>query len=384
MGAGRAARGLASGSLVVLNCLTDPRARAQIAVGPTTTRAAIGTPIQLDGYGQRKGSSPPMIEVQGLIKDFGETRAVDAISFGVKSGEILGFLGPNGAGKTTTMRVVTCYLTPTAGRVQVDGLDVTQHSLEVRQKIGYLPENAPLYSDMSVLDTLRFIAEVRRVPKAQATSRVRNAVDVCGLGDVLGKSVGALSSGYRQRLGLAQAILHDPEILILDEPTRGLDPNQIIEIRNLIRELGRQKTVIFSTHILQEVQALCTRVLIISRGKIVFDGSREDLALGVSGKDRIYVELRANGDVRRQLEELPQVEAVHVVARDSNGVVHYHVDAPRGSDLREQIFQAAVKQGWVLLELRRETRSFEDVFRELTTTQQDVVAHPIEEPLQTA
>jgi len=308
-----------------------------------------------------------MIEVQDLVKDFGETRAVDAISFGVKSGEILGFLGPNGAGKTTTMRVVTCYLTPTAGRVQVDGLDVTQHSLAVRQKIGYLPENAPLYSDMSVLDTLRFIAEVRRVPKDQVTFRVRNAVDVCGLGDVLGKSVGALSSGYRQRLGLAQAILHDPEILILDEPTRGLDPNQIIEIRNLIRELGRQKTVIFSTHILQEVQALCTRVLIISRGKIVFDGSREDLALGVSGKDRIYVELRANGDARRQLEELPQVEAVHVVARDSNGVARYHVDAPRGSDLREQIFQAAVKQGWVLLELRRETRSFEDVFRELTT-----------------
>jgi gliding motility-associated transport system ATP-binding protein len=308
-----------------------------------------------------------MIEVQDLVKDFGETRAVDAISFGVKSGEILGFLGPNGAGKTTTMRIVTCYLTPTAGRVQVDGLDVTQHSLEVRQKIGYLPENAPLYSDMSVLDTLRFIAEVRRVAKDQVTSRVRNAVDVCGLGDVLGKSVGALSSGYRQRLGLAQAILHDPEILILDEPTRGLDPNQIIEIRNLIRELGRQKTVIFSTHILPEVQALCTRVLIISKGKIVFDGSREDLALGVSGKDRIYVELRANGDVRRHLEELPQVEAVHVVARESNGVVRYHVDAPRGSDLREQIFQAAVKQGWVLLELRRETRSFEDVFRELTT-----------------
>ena len=308
-----------------------------------------------------------MIEVQDLVKDFGETRAVDAISFGVKSGEILGFLGPNGAGKTTTMRVVTCYLTPTAGRVQVDGLDVTQHSLEVRQKIGYLPEDAPLYSDMSVLDTLRFIAEVRRVAKDQVTSRVRNAVDVCGLGDVLGKSVGALSSGYRQRLGLAQAILHDPEILILDEPTRGLDPNQIIEIRSLIRELGQQKTVIFSTHILQEVQALCTRVLIIKRGKIVFDGSREELAVASGGKDRIYVELRANGDARRQLEELPQVQAVQVVARDSNGVLRLHVDAPAGSDLRENIFQAAVQQGWVLLELRRETRNIEDVFRELTT-----------------
>ena len=309
-----------------------------------------------------------MIEVSELTKDFGETRAVDAVSFGVRSGEILGFLGPNGAGKTTTMRVVTCYLTPTLGRVEVDGLDVTQHSLAVRQKIGYLPENAPLYTDMNMVDYLRFIAEVRRVPKDKMRERVHNAIDVCGLESELRKSVGALSSGYRQRLGLAQAILHDPEILILDEPTRGLDPNQIIEIRSLIRELGQQKTVIFSTHILQEVQALCTRVLIISKGKIVFDGSREDLALGASGKDRIYVELRANGDARRQLEQLPQVEAVHVVGREANGVLRLHVDAPRGADLRERIFQAAVQQGWVLLELRRETRSFEDVFRELTTS----------------
>ena len=220
-----------------------------------------------------------MIEVQELTKTFGETRAVDAVSFTVRSGEILGFLGPNGAGKTTTMRVITCFLPPTGGRVLVDGLDVVERSLEVRHKIGYLPESAPLYLDMNVVDYLRFIAAVRRVPQAQVREKVRHAVDVCGLDEVVQKNVGQLSSGYRQRVGLAQAILHDPEILVLDEPTRGLDPNQIHEIRDLIKELGRQKTVIFSTHILQEVEVLCDRVLIIDHGKIKFDGSKEDLSL---------------------------------------------------------------------------------------------------------
>ncbi len=209
-----------------------------------------------------------MIEVHELTKNFGETRAVDAISFRVDSGEILGFLGPNGAGKTTTMRIITCYLPPSAGTVEVDGLDVREHSLAVRQKIGYLPESAPLYLDMNVVDYLRFIAEIRGIPPMQRRGSVRNAVEVCGLGNVLQKNVGQLSSGYKQRVGLAQAILHDPEILVLDEPTRGLDPNQILEIRTLISELGQHKTVIFSTHILQEVQAVCKRVLIINEGSI--------------------------------------------------------------------------------------------------------------------
>ena len=306
-----------------------------------------------------------MIEVQDLTKTFGATRAVDGVSFQVRSGEILGFLGPNGAGKTTTMRVITCFLPPTAGQVQVDGLDVVERSLEVRQKIGYLPESAPLYLDMNVVDYLRFVAAVRRVPSAQVRDKVRRAVESCGLESVIHKNVGQLSSGYRQRVGLAQAILHDPEILVLDEPTRGLDPNQIKEIRDLIRDLGRQKTVIFSTHILQEVEALCDRVLIIHEGKIRFDGSKEDLSRSASGREQLVLELVADGDVPGALRQVQQVEAVHVVDR-GNGRVRLRVEAARGSDVRAALFRAAVDRGWVLLEMRREVRSVEDVFRELT------------------
>jgi ABC-2 type transport system ATP-binding protein len=309
-----------------------------------------------------------MIQVRDLTKRFGETRAVDGISFDVKSGEILGFLGPNGAGKTTTMRIITCYLAPTSGSVEVDGKDVTLASLEVRQRIGYLPESAPLYADMNVVDYLMFVAELRAIPSAERRRAVRSTIDRCGLGEVLQKNVGQLSSGYRQRAGLAQAILHDPDFLVLDEPTRGLDPNQIVEIRSLIRDLGRQKTVIFSTHILSEVQAMCDRVLIISRGKIVFDGSKEEMSYGLTGKERVYVELRANGDAPAHLKAMRGVDAVTVLAREKDGLIRLQVEAPRGQDMREQIFGAAVQQGWVLLELRRETTSLEDVFRELTTS----------------
>ncbi|MFQ5600801.1 MAG: ATP-binding cassette domain-containing protein [Candidatus Krumholzibacteriia bacterium] len=310
-----------------------------------------------------------MIEIRDLHKHFGETRAVNGISFDVKSGEILGFLGPNGAGKTTTMRVITCYLPPTSGSVEVDGLDVTERSLEVRQKIGYLPESAPLYLDMNVVDYLKFIAEIRRIPPSEVRGQVRNAIEVCALDDVLRKNVGELSSGYKQRLGLAQAILHDPEILVLDEPTRGLDPNQIVEIRTLIRELGQHKTVIFSTHILQEVQALCDRVLIIHNGEIVFDGSKEELSAGVSGMDRVYVEVRANGaDAQEHLGGLDQVKAVHVLGKDTDGRMRLRIETPRGIDVRETIFHAAVQRGWVLLEMRRERQSVEEVFRELTAS----------------
>ena len=309
-----------------------------------------------------------MIEVRDLVKRFGATQAVDGVSFDMKRGEILGFLGPNGAGKTTTMRVLTCYLPPTSGSVHVDGLDVTTHSLEVRQRIGYLPESAPIYSDMNVLDYLLFIAEMRRVPAADRRSRVRYAVDVCKLGDVLHKNVGQLSSGYRQRTGLAQAIVHDPQILVLDEPTRGLDPNQIVEIRSLIRELGREKTVVFSTHILQEVEAMCDRVLIISHGKKVFDGSKVELSYGLTGKERISLELRAASDPVPALRAVAGVESVVVASREPSGLVRLSLDAARGTDVRAAVFATVVQNGWTLLEMRRDTASFEDVFRELTTT----------------
>jgi len=246
-------------------------------------------------------------------------------------------------------------------------MDVQTHSIEVRRQIGYLPESAPTYNDMNVVDYLMFIAEMRRVPSAERKRKVRRAIDVCALGDVLHKNVGQLSSGYRQRTGLAQAILHDPQILVLDEPTRGLDPNQIVEIRSLIRELGREKTVVFSTHILSEVEAMCDRVVIISSGQKVFDGSKQELQYGLSGKDRVQVELRTTSDPVGVLRAIPGVESVQVVSKN-DAVVKLSVEAPRGKDVREQIFAAAVQNHWVLLEMRRESVSFEDVFRELTTT----------------
>jgi ABC-2 type transport system ATP-binding protein len=309
-----------------------------------------------------------MIQVRDLSKRFDQTRAVDGVSFEMKQGEILGFLGPNGAGKTTTMRVITCYLQPTAGAVEVDGLDVTRHSLEVRKRIGYLPENAPLYGDMNVVDYLLFVAEMRGIPAAERRSKVRRAIDVCGLGEVLAKDVGQLSSGYRQRAGLAQAILHDPPILVLDEPTRGLDPNQIVEIRQLIRELGRQKTVIFSTHILPEVEAMCDRVLIISQGKKVFDGTKNELQYGISGQERVYVEVRAgSGDVAGSLRTIGNT-TINVIGKDGD-LVRAYVETPRGQDARAAIFERVVQERWTLLEMRRETQSLEDVFRELTTSE---------------
>ena len=307
-----------------------------------------------------------MIEVRDLTKRFGITQAVNGVSFDINRGEILGFLGPNGAGKTTTMRIITCYLQPTSGTVEVDGMDAATHSMEVRQKIGYLPESAPIYGDMNVVDYLMFVAEMRRIPSADRRGKVRRAIEVCSLGEVLHKNTGQLSSGYRQRCGLAQAIVHDPQILVLDEPTRGLDPNQIVEIRSLIRELGREKTVVFSTHILSEVEAMCDRVLIINRGEKVFDGTKKELQAGMSGNERVLVEMRATGDPVPVLRALPGVDAVNVVAKDGNGVIRLHVESARGRDVREQVFTAAVQNHWILLEMRRETVSFEDVFRELT------------------
>ena len=232
-----------------------------------------------------------MIEVEGLTKNYGYTRAVDKVSFSVRRGEVLGFLGPNGAGKSTTMKILTCYLAPTAGRALVAGHDVFDASLEVRKHIGYLPEDTPIYRDMTVLEFLRFAAEMRGMDRNKVDARIKEIGTRCGLGDVAGKLVGELSKGFRQRVGLAQAILHDPDIVILDEPTSGLDPNQIVEIRSLIKEIGREKTVILSTHILPEVQATCSRVVIISGGKLVADGTPDELrARERGGRYRVVVE----------------------------------------------------------------------------------------------
>jgi ABC-2 type transport system ATP-binding protein len=313
--------------------------------------------------------SDVMIEVDGLTKDYGPTRAVDHVSFTVRRGEVLGFLGPNGAGKSTTMKMLTCYLAPTDGRARVAGFDVFDQSLQVRQRIGYLPEDTPIYRDMTVLEFLQFAAEMRGMSADQAGSRIHDVGARCGLTDVAGKEVRELSKGYRQRVGLAQAMLHDPDILILDEPTSGLDPNQIVEIRSLIKEIGREKTVILSTHILPEVQATCSRILIISGGKLVADGTPEALrAREKGGRYRVVVE--SNGvpkeAIRDRLASLGGVARVEQIGGEE-GTHAFALDAAAAADLRKPIFRAAVDNRWTLLELLRESASLEDVFRNLTT-----------------
>ncbi|HTY09738.1 MAG TPA: ATP-binding cassette domain-containing protein [Bacteroidota bacterium] len=311
------------------------------------------------------------ITVRNLTKLYGEEKAIDDISFDVKTGEILGFLGPNGAGKTTTMKIITCYMPPSAGTVTVDDLDVASRSLEVRRKIGYLPELNPLYLDMNVLEYLEYSAQLHKMTKPQIRQRMREMVDVCGLSDVRHKDIGELSKGYRQRVGLAQAMIHDPEVLILDEPTSGLDPNQIVEIRNLIRKLGSAKTVILSTHILSEVQATCDRVIIINDGKIVADGTPDHLQNEFRGSDIISLELKAdvaNGmtDIFPKIKALPNVENVQY-QNPSPGLHRLIINAAKGSDIREALFRQAVSEKWLLLEIHREATSLEEVFHKLTT-----------------
>jgi ABC-2 type transport system ATP-binding protein len=307
-----------------------------------------------------------MINVRNLSKNYGDTVAVNDISFEVQTGEILGFLGPNGAGKTTTMKVLTCYMPPTSGDVSIDGFDVTEKSLDVRSRIGYLPEQNPLYYDMDVVDYLRFVAEMREIPKEQHGSRIKKMVDVCGLKDVINRPVGELSKGYRQRVGLAQAMIHDPQLLILDEPTSGLDPNQIVEIRNLIRKLGKEKTVILSTHILSEVQATCNRAIIIDQGKIVADGALNELQAAFHGLEKIKLEIIApENSCAEKLRAIDHVKQVD--EKGTDGDTHTFVlEVEKGRDLREQIFDLSVREGWKLLELHREVTSLEDVFRQLT------------------
>ena len=308
-----------------------------------------------------------MIEITNLTKTYGGQKAVDDISFKVDKGEIVGFLGPNGAGKTTTMKVITCYMSPTSGKVTVGGVDVTEDSLEVRKMIGYLPELNPLYGDMNVVDFLRYVAELRNIPKDQSVARIRDMVETCGLEEVLHKNINQLSKGYRQRVGLAQAMIHNPEILILDEPTIGLDPNQVVDIRHLIKMLGREKTVILSTHILSEVQATCNRAVIINRGKIVADSTLADLQRQMAGKQVINLELDAgkNG-VDKRLLQIKGVEEVRETFVESASGHTYRITASAAEDPRAAIFQTAVQAGWVILGLSREIHSLEDVFHKLT------------------
>jgi ABC-2 type transport system ATP-binding protein len=308
-----------------------------------------------------------MIEISNLSKHYGDTRAVDGISFSIQKGQILGFLGPNGAGKTTTVRIVTGFLPPTSGTVNVDGHDVVADSIEVRKRIGYLPENTPLYTEMNVVDYLRFIVDMRKNGVTDTNRRIKAVIDQCGLGDVVHKDIGELSKGYRQRVGLAQAMVHDPPILILDEPTVGLDPNQIVEIRKLIIELGREKTVILCSHILPEVEATCARVVIIHNGRIAADGSPKELQASSEGKGAVYVQIKgASIEFSQRLAVIPGVERVTDSKSMSDGVCSFELSTFKGSDPREGVFRACVDNGMVLLEMSRKEVSLEDVFRNLT------------------
>lgn len=307
-----------------------------------------------------------MIEVRNVTKRFGPTVAVRNVSFSVPKGEVLGLLGPNGAGKTTTMRILTCYMPADEGTATVAGYDVHSHSLEVRRRIGYLPENAPLYKEMYALAYLDFLARVRGIPQSQRKARIDHVVETCGLDGVLHKRIGEMSKGYQQRVGLAQTLIHEPEVLILDEPTTGLDPNQIKEIRTLIREIGREKTVILSTHILPEVQATCSRVLIMRNAELVADGSPQELARRATGNAVLVVEAAGPVDeIRQALARMEGVKAVSLVRTDDSYAT-FELMATEAKALAERVFETAVSAGWKLRELKAETASLEQVFYELT------------------
>jgi len=308
-----------------------------------------------------------MIEVENISKSYGSIRAVNNISFRVGKGDVLGFLGPNGAGKSTTMRMVTCYLAPDEGTARVDGFDITKDPIAVREKIGYLPENNPLYLDMGVIEYLNFIARIRKIPKPSLKTKVDRVIEICGLGDHSHRDIGELSKGYRQRLGLAQALIHDPQVLILDEPTIGLDPHQIIEIRSLIKSISGEKTIIISSHILPEISATCDRVLIIARGKIVGSGTPQELA-SLSGGG-ITVNTRVRGPGEQVFNALKNIDGVMDIRElgEENGISRFKLTAEKDRDICEEIFFRVSRNGWSLTELHREEINLENVFLDLTT-----------------
>ena len=318
-----------------------------------------------------------MIYAQELSKYFGDFRAVDKINFEVQRGEVVGFLDPNGAGKSTTMRILTCFLSPSDGTARVNGFDVFENPLGVRRSLGYLPQRAPLYLEMSVLEYLRFAADLRQLDASTFKKRARNVVEICGLAQVLGKEIKNLSHGYRQRVGLAQALIHDPPILILDEPTSDLDPNEKAEFLEYLKQIGEDRTVLLSTHNLSEVEAACARAIIVSGGKIAADGSLDEIRAR-SGKVRYEVAIQETADKYVGTGAPPKKEEVLALLKGISGVStvaelptdekehSFALAGEETNDLRPTLFRAIADKGWVLLELRRDTQTLEDVFRHLT------------------
>jgi ABC-2 type transport system ATP-binding protein len=315
-----------------------------------------------------------VIEVQHLTKRYGPVTAVDDISFTVERGEILGFLGPNGAGKTTTMRVLTGYMPPTDGKAIVAGYDVFEKPIEAKRRTGYLPETPPLYPDMSVRDYLSFVARIKGVPRGERTARVDEMMAKTRIADVANRHCGKLSKGYRQRVGLAQALMHNPDVLILDEPTAGLDPKQIIETRQLIKALAGDHTIILSTHILPEVSQTCQRVVIINRGKVVAVDTPDNLTSRLRGSETMYLQVDAAGaDAASVLQRVSGVTRV-AIADTKQQVVGYEVDSESGRDVRRELAAAVVGRGWGLLELRPMRLSLEEIFLHVTTEETPATA----------
>ena len=315
-----------------------------------------------------------MIKVEGLTKRYARTIAVDNISFEVEKGQIVGFLGPNGAGKTTTMRVLTCFLPPTEGSANVAGFDVLEQPLEVKRRIGYLPETPPLYPEMEVWEYITFVGKLKGVPKADLPRRVDQVIERCAVGDVRTKLIGKLSKGYRQRVGLAQAIIHNPDVLILDEPTAGLDPKQIIETRELIHNLSGEHTIILSTHILSEVEHSCDRVIIINKGKLVATDSVANLTSRLRGSELVAIEVESNGgalsqgDVQSRLEQVQGVS--RVVSKElRDGRYSFEIESLQGRHVRPDLAKAVVGAGWGLTELRPVGLSLEEIFLQLTAAE---------------
>jgi ABC-2 type transport system ATP-binding protein len=309
-----------------------------------------------------------LIEVQDLTKTFGSVTAVDHVSFTVNKGEILGFLGPNGAGKTTTMRILTGYMPATSGTARISGFDVFNDSLEVRRHIGYLPENPPLYPDMTVGTYLDFITRIKNIPANKRAERVADALKKTNIVDKRDELIKRLSRGYKQRVGLAQALVHDPDVIILDEPTVGLDPKQIIEVRNLIKGLAGSHTIILSTHILPEVSMTCDRVVIINKGKIAAVDTPQNLTSQLKGGQKIRVQARApEGPLQQLLTQIPGANRVQVEPVRTDGLLTATIETAQGQDIRNVIAEKIVEKGWPLYELRGVSLSLEDIFLELTT-----------------
>ena len=320
-----------------------------------------------------------MIEVQHLTKRYGPFTAVDDVSFRVEPGEILGFLGPNGAGKTTTMRVLTGYMPPTEGKAIVAGYDVMEQPIDAKRRTGYLPETPPLYPDMTVRDYLTFVAKIKGVPRTGRTARIQTVMERTRVADMANRHCAKLSKGYRQRVGLAQAIIHNPEVLILDEPTAGLDPKQIIETRQLIKELAGDHTIILSTHILPEVSQTCQRVVIINKGRVVAVDTPDNLTSRLRGSETMYVQVDAMGaDAQAALAALPGV--TRVAPADTRGDINaFEVNSETGRDIRRELAAAIVTRGWGLLELRPLRLSLEEIFLHLTTEDTAAAAPPVME-----